>query len=133
MRKIAAFAFAALLFGCDTVPKNINAGLRSFVGKDVHKVFAALGYPATQRTIAGDIIYTWSTNSNVPIDLPSVTTTTGNVNGAPFSATTMGTETTELQYRCAIQVITDSTNVVKTFQWEGNYGGCKRYADALDQ
>jgi len=50
-----------------------------YVGKDVHALFAKIGYPDSQREIAGDSVFTWSLESDSDVELPTTTTTTGNL------------------------------------------------------
>jgi hypothetical protein len=131
MRNSLGLLTALLLSGCVAPGPPIESGLKTLIGQDIHAVIQRLGYPASQRVIAGDTIYTWSTSRHVEMDLPSTSTTTGNVNGEPFSATTTGTETMHLHFHCTIEVATGADGRVKSTQWEGNRGGCVQYARRL--
>lgn len=58
--KLVIFAAAMLMTGCEAaLIKDMDRGLRPFVGKDVHAAIAVLGEPAQQQLIAGDNTYTW--------------------------------------------------------------------------
>lgn len=121
-----------LLSGCTAlVGRALEQRMQPMIGQDIHAVIQRLGYPAGERVIAGDTIYSWSTDRHQAMTLPSTSTTTGNVNGEPFYATTTGTQTTDWHYECLIEVATGTDGRVKSFQWQGNAIGCAPYAERL--
>lgn len=129
--KNALILSALLLIGCVEPGPQIDSGLTLLIGQDIHAAIDRLGYPASQREIAGDTVYTWSTDRRTTMTLPTTHTTTGNVDGTPFYATTTGTEDIPLHFHCAIQIATDGVGKIKRYEWEGNRGGCGRYARRL--
>lgn len=96
----------------------------AYVGKDIHAVFAKIGYPDGQREIAGDSVFTWSIESDSDIELPTATTTTGDVGGIPFTATTMGSETIHRRHWCRLEYVTTSNWQIKSYSWKGSRNGC---------
>jgi hypothetical protein len=130
MRAAILCCSAALLASCIN-PGQFDRGLQGLVGKDIHAAFSRLGYPASQRVIAGDTVYTWSSSRHAEVALPTSSTTTGTVGGDPFYATTTGHETTHLHFHCTVELITGADAVIKHFQWEG--GDCAHYARMLSR
>jgi len=57
--KIAVIAACLLLVGCP-FEKDMNTGLCAFVGQDIHVAIAKLGEPASEQTVAGDHVFTWT-------------------------------------------------------------------------
>lgn len=120
---VCCFAF---IYGCAT--QILNDGLQGLVGEDIHEAFARLGYPDGQRTVLGDTIYIWSTNHNVAMPITTTTTTTGAVGTTPYYGTTTGMGFVPMAFMCTVQIATDENGRIKNYQWEGNQGGCQRYA-----
>lgn len=130
MKRIAALFLALLgLSGC--VSQNMNNGLQSLVGQDIHAAVARLGYPSAQREMLGDTIYVWGTSQSGVLPMTETNFTTGNVGMTPFSGSTTSTTFVPVNYNCTIQLATDKDGTIKSWQWSGNMGGCMRYANAL--
>lgn len=132
MKRVSMIAVALLgLAGC--VFQNMDDGLKGLVGQDVHVAISALGYPVSQRPLLGDTIYVWSTSQTFTSMTPVTSTTTGYVGTTPVQATTTNYVPTTDTYACTIQMAVDSNNRIKSYQWQGNMGGCARYSNALKQ
>lgn len=106
--KIAVPVLTLMLAGCAAnFIKDMETGLQPFVGKDIHVAIKKLGYPAGEKTIAGDKVFTWST---------------------------LQPGTTEAQGSwCTVELITDEADRVRTFQWSGDRRGCGPFEDILEQ
>jgi hypothetical protein len=117
---------AALLTACATA--QLDAGLKGLVGENIHEAINRLGYPDGQRTVMGDTVYIWSTNRNVAMPMNTTTTTTGAVGTTPYYGTTTGMTFVPMTFACTVQIATDANGAIKSYQWEGNQGGCRRYA-----
>ncbi len=124
--KVARFVVVALLCGCAT--QQLNTGLQTLVGQNIQTAISHLGYPDGQRIVMGDTIYVWSTNRNVVMPLNTTSTTTGAVGGTPYYGTTSSMQMVPMAFQCTVQIATTSDGTIKSFQWEGNQGGCQRYA-----
>ena len=120
---------AAVLSGC--VAENMNKGLQGLVGEDIHIAVARLGYPSTQRQMLGDTIYVWGSSQNAVMPLTTSNYTTGMVGGTPVYGTTTNTTLVPVNYNCTIQLAVDSSGIIKSWQWNGNMGGCAQYANSL--
>jgi hypothetical protein len=97
-------ALALALTLAGCVGDMIKKGMSPLVGQPLDAAIAKLGVPSSESTIADKKVYTWVTQNFVE-----------------------GTA-----YRCQIRVIM-SGDVIGSFDWEGNNGGCARYASALDR
>ncbi len=127
MRKIAVFAGTiALLTACAT--QQLNQGLQNLVGSNIRTAISAMGYPDGEREVMGDKIYTWSTNRNAVMPLITTSTTTGMVGSTPVYGTTSATHFVPVAFACTVQIAVTPDGTIKSFQWEGNEGGCQRYA-----
>jgi hypothetical protein len=130
MKRLIVFVVVAVgLTGC--VSQNMDQGLQALVGQDIHLAMNALGYPTGQQPLLGETVYTWSTTQTFATTTPVTTTTTGTVgNKAVDTATTTYVPTTGT-YTCTVQIAADSNNRIKSFQWQGDVGGCAGYANRL--
>lgn len=95
-------ALAPLLAMPGCVDAPINDGMSKMVGKPLDAAIAKLGMPNREETIAGRKVYSWTTSNLVE-----------------------GTA-----YRCEIRVIMLG-EMIGTFSWQGNNGGCIQYASLL--
>jgi hypothetical protein len=126
---IAALVGALGLSGC--VTSRMNDGLSDLVGLDVDAAVAVLGYPDGQREMMGDTLYIWSSNHNVVLPMATTTTTTGNFGGVPYYGSTTGMGYMPANLNCTIQLAVGPNKVIKSWQWNGNMGGCQPYARSL--
>jgi hypothetical protein len=98
----ALIILAALaLSGCST--GKIKEQMPQYVGQPASALFAKLGYPTSEQTVAGSKVYIW--------------TTTHLVDGT--------------NYGCKIRAIVDSREIITSWDGEGNQGGCAHYASRL--
>jgi hypothetical protein len=110
--KIAVIAIASvMLFGCATA--QLNSGLQKVVGAPVDVLVNAWGYPAAEREIMGRKLYIWS-NEGGAMAVPMY-------GGGVFAA----------RLQCQVQVSVDAQNIVTSYQWSGNNGGCAPFARRL--
>jgi hypothetical protein len=127
MRTRTSFLLCLLLLAaCAT--QQLNTGLQTLIGHNIREAMSHLGYPDGQREIMGDTIYIWSTNRSgvLPMNMPA--TTTGTVGGVPYSGTTTSMAFVPIAIRCTVQIAVAPDGTIKSYQWEGNEAGCKRYA-----
>lgn len=109
--KIAVFAAIALLGGCATT--QLNNGLQKVVGEPVDVLVNAWGYPAAQREIMGHTLYIWSND------------------GGAMAVPMYGSGVFAARLQCTVQVSVDAQNIVTSYQWNGNNGGCAPFARRL--
>jgi hypothetical protein len=126
MRKTAFTACLLLLAACAT--HQLDEGLKGLMGRNISEAVNRMGYPDGKREMMGDTIYVWSTNHTgvMPLNMPS--TTTGNVGGTPYYSTTNTMHMIPIAYACTVQIATTADGTIKSYQWEGNEGGCRRYS-----
>lgn len=129
----AAFAASVLLAGCAVQPagQRVADRLEGLEGLNIHYAVNILGYPASERTVLGDTVYTWYTSSTEAIPVPDSDTAYGQVSGEPFSATITTTGYVPVQFQCKIELATGSDHLIKHVAVEGNEGGCARYERLL--
>ena len=112
MQKIAVIALcAAFLSGCATA--RLNTELQKAIGQPVDVLVNAWGYPASQREIMGQMLYTWSNDGGV-MAVPLY-------GGGVFAG----------RLQCQVEVAIDAQHIITRYQWSGNNGGCAPLARRL--
>lgn len=109
--KIAVIGIALLLCGCAT--ERLNSGLQKVIGQPVEVLVSDWGYPTAQREIMGHTLYIWSNQAGV-MAVPLY-------GGGVFAG----------RLQCEVQVSVDSRNIIISYQWSGNNGGCAPFARRL--
>lgn len=101
--RIVAFvtAIAVCLSACAGYA--IKDKMSAYNGQPVSTLIDKLGFPTRQDTIAGQTVYIWTTGQMIE-----------------------GTS-----YACTIRAILDSQNIITRWDYQGNEGGCARYASML--
>lgn len=95
------------------------------------EVFRALGYPNAQQSFGGDTVYVWGRSAAGTMFVPQTSTTTGYVGRTPIYGTTTTMQPVALNYNCTIRVIVGETRVAKSWEYDGNIGGCSEYIKRL--
>lgn len=123
-------ATCTVLAGCTSF-KQLDSGLQGMVGKKISVAIDALGYPASERTVAGLKLIEWSQSSTAVV--PTSTSTTGIVQSgtksSSFSGITLSSE--QRTYNCKITMRVDNEGVIQDYDYDGNLGGCMRYINML--
>lgn len=132
-RKILQSAAATLvLTGCAADGmKVLDAGLSSLVGLPIQSAYDRLGYPNGSQNMNGDTFYVWSTNRNVVMPVYQTGSAYGSVGNTPFQVNTNTPGMMPMNFNCSIRVITGSDNVIKSWDYQGNAGGCQGYVQSL--
>jgi len=94
--------------GCATT--RLSNELKSYVGRDIHELYARLGKPTGKRETTGDGVYVWSISSEGVM---------------PKGTGTEGTIT--VQRECTLEVTINAENVIQTYQLEGSDAGCAAF------
>lgn len=128
---ISALGVTLLASGCATA--NMENGLNSLMGKPDKEAFAVLGYPNSKQTFGSDTVYYWSRAANATIFLPQTTNTYGYVGSTPVYGTATTNQPTSLNYNCTIQLAADSEGILKSWNYDGNIGGCSPYIKRLKE
>lgn len=105
---VGAVAYVA---GCAT--QELNKGLQAVIGQPVDVLVNDWGYPTDQREIMGHTVYVWR-NENGVMAVPMYG---GGAYAAPLE--------------CTVQVVVDNNNIITSYQWSGNNGGCEAFADRI--
>lgn len=131
-----AVLFSVILSGCATFGQ-MEDGLHGLIGQDVSAAVNVLGFPSSEREIAGMKLVEWGRSNSAAIMMPTTSTTTGyaqsGVRTATFSSATTSAVPMNLNFQCHIALQVDSNNVIRRYQYEGNLGGCAPYIRALKQ
>jgi hypothetical protein len=75
----------------------------AYVGQPASVLIGRLGFPTRQDNVAGRKVYVWTAGQMVE-----------------------GTS-----YACTIRAIVDDQDVINTWDYQGNEGGCRNYAAML--
>ncbi|HZT04573.1 MAG TPA: hypothetical protein VFA39_20155 [Steroidobacteraceae bacterium] len=114
----------------------LREGLNGLVGKNIREAISHLGYPDSQATILGDVVYTW--RHTMTVDRPKVVTsstsatTWGIFDSVDTTANTTSVSRGSVTLECKIRVGTSETGTVKNYQLEGPLPACA-YFDAAFQ
>jgi hypothetical protein len=92
---------ALALSGC--AGAKIKEQMPQYVGQPASALFAKLGYPTSEQTVAGSKVYIWTTTQLIE-----------------------GTS-----HDCKIRAIVDSREIITSWDGEGNERGCGRFASRL--
>ncbi|MGK0799976.1 hypothetical protein ACRE5N_03335 [Klebsiella pneumoniae] len=130
MRKMLLI-FTLLLSGCVTFTQ-MNDGLNALKGKDKKIAFEVLGYPSQEQNFDDTKVYTWVNSVNDIAALSSPQITTGTFGNKSFNATTLQTDYVPVTYSCKIQIATDTSGIIKNYNYDGNMGGCESYIHRLN-
>jgi len=110
--RLILIAAGALLTGCVDTFAQLNSEIRQYKGRNIDALVDRIGYPDSQTFVAGRIVYTWTTPSIIQTDLQTMQ--------APRS----WPETTNLHFRCTLQVDTNGTGTILDLSWEGKPSSC---------
>lgn len=132
MKKVAVLLACLLsLGGC--VFQNMTKGLDALKGQNIQVAVNELGYPDGQRTMLGHTIYVWGRSEDTVLPTFNTSTTNGMIGNTPVYGTTTTTNLIPVNYNCTIQIMVDSNNIIQSWQFTGNRGGCSAYANDLKQ
>lgn len=133
MKKLVSAAAALALAGCATTTTNktLDNGLASLVGQPIQAAYDRLGYPNGSQTMNGDTFYVWSTNRNVVMPMPNLGSAYGTVGTTPFQVNTSTTGMVPLNLNCLIRLIVGGDGIIKSWDYQGNAGGCQGYVKLL--
>lgn len=128
--RVGAVIALSILAGCQTF-EHIDAGLSSLRGQPYQAAFNVLGFPDAESTIADKRVFTWGSRNVGSYTVPTFNSSTAYVNGKPIRIQTQGTATQTYDYHCRIDVIVGSSGMIEYTKYDGNIGGCERYARLL--
>ena len=129
-KAIWAGGLALLLAGCATFG-NMEKGLNAMIGQPFQVALDTLGYPQGQMQVGSDTVYGWGRKFSMSMPRYNSANTYGQVGGTPYSATTGYTTYSNVEYSCDIKIIVDQDNIIKTWEFDGNIGGCDAYSKRL--
>lgn len=108
MRSLLIIATIVCLAGCAT--EELNTGLQKAMGQPIDVLVSDWGYPIAQRQIMGHTLYIWSNNAGI-MAVPLY-------GGGVYAG----------RLTCTIQVAVNKQNIITSYQWNGNQGGCAPFA-----
>ena len=136
MKKFLPYIFMVLFLpSCFNTFGALESGLDSHQGQSLTSLINKIGYPTSQMNIAGRKLYVWHSSQTVSYSMPTTSSTSGTVYSWTSSGMYSGSSTvwvpTTANYQCKITVeVDDSDNIINN-TFEGNIGGCERYAKAF--
>lgn len=128
---ILTIVLASLVSGCATFAQ-MERGLGYLMGKNEQTAFNVLGYPNGKQQFGEDTVYYWSVSSSGALILPQSSTTYGTVGTTPVYGTTTYNQVVPVNYNCQIKLISSKDGILKSWEYNGNIGGCKNYINRLD-
>lgn len=133
-RVVAGLAWAAALSGCATFGQ-LEEGLKNLQGQPLSVAVAKIGYPSSERQVAGMRLVEWGRSNTAVGTMPVTSTTNGYAQAgshvASFGATTTANAPVLLNFQCHITLEVDAKNIIQGAQYDGNLGGCEPYILAL--
>jgi hypothetical protein len=130
-------AVALLLVGLSGCAGNIlRDELPKYRGLHVDDLIRRLGLPDGETQVAGRRIVFWKNDRSGSISIPQYNTGTFNAYGSGgYTTGTYGYttyNTVPVSYNCIIKAVIDSSNTIQDLEYDGNQGGCMKYARRLD-
>ncbi|PJI92597.1 hypothetical protein BC777_1452 [Yoonia maricola] len=137
--KLFRILSALVLISACTTFEDIDGGLDAFRGKPIDDLISIIGFPDGERSVAGKRLVVWSSSQNVTTVTPVTTYSSGTANAYGYGGygygSYSGTSTTyvpqTVNYNCTVMVEIDRNNRILGHDFEGNIGGCEKYAAAL--
>tara|TARA_R110000787_G_scaffold60942_1_gene138244 strand:+ start:149 stop:601 length:453 start_codon:yes stop_codon:yes gene_type:complete len=137
-KMLVSLAVVTLAVSCTTF-EDIDGGLKQFRGQPIDSLINVLGFPDGERTVAGRKLIYWSSNRDVTTTTPVTNYNYGTASAygsggyayGNYSGTTTTYVPTTVNYNCTLKVQIDQRNRILGHDFEGNIGGCERYAAAL--
>jgi hypothetical protein len=129
-KRVGATVALLTLASCQTF-EDIDTGLAGLRGRPYQAAFDVLGFPDAENRIAGKRVFTWGSRNTGSYTVPTFNSSTAYVNGKPIYIQTQGTATETYDYYCKIDVIVGSSGLIEHYKFDGNIGGCERYARLL--
>ena len=105
MRNLSALLVAASIGLAGCAEERMASAVAALDGQPVSTAFARFGPPNEERTVQAKRIYTWRVDELGPL-------------GTRF--------TIAIEYKCLVQVTSDSDNIVRHEEWTGNPWGCNK-------
>lgn len=131
MKKLLKLLIVIFLAGCATFGQ-MEDGLRSLMGKPDREAFSVLGYPSAKQEFGNDTVYSWYVSQSGSLFIPQTSTTTGYVGRTPVYGTTSYTQVIPVNYNCQIKLVADKGGILKSWEYNGNIGGCAQYIRRLN-
>lgn len=122
---------ALLLAGC--AAGIIEEKMQPMIGQPASHVFEKLGIPDAEDVVAGRRFYVWETEDSGSILLPQQNT--GSVYTAHGTSTYTYMTYVPMVYShtCRFRVFVDANDLITTYDFDGNEGGCSTFATRLSR
>lgn len=113
----------------------LREDLNSLVGKNVQQAISHLGYPDSQVTILGDVVYTW--RHTVTVERPKVVTSTtsattwGTFDSVDTTADTTSVARDSVALECKIRLGASQTGTIRRYQLDGPEAACAYFEESF--
>jgi len=136
--KLRVVFFSVLSFlaaSCSTF-QDISDGLDRYNGQHIDYLIDVIGYPSYQQKFGSRELYVWDSSRQVTLSMPktvyhSGSVSSGNGGYGTYGGTSTVTEQQTYNYNCKISVEVNDDQRIIGNNFEGNIGGCERYARAF--
>lgn len=127
-----SLSIALIVSGCATFGQ-LEDGLNALVGRNEREAFNALGYPNAKQEVGGDVVYVWGRSNSGTLFIPQTALTTGYVGTTPVYGTTTTNQAIAVNYNCTIKIAAGNDGVIRTWEYDGNLGGCGAYIQMFNE
>jgi len=129
IKRLVPIAVVALS-GCATF-SDIDKGMAALVGQPISAAEARLGVASSEQQVGGKHVYVWGRDFNMSMPTTNTSSVNGTVNGHYYRGTVTTTGSQQVNYNCTLRFITDQSDRIISYDWQGNLGGCYGYGSAL--
>lgn len=115
----------------------LREDLAALVGGNIRQAISHLGYPDSQVTILGDVVYAW--RHTMTVERPKVVTSTtsatawGTFDSVDATADTTSVSRESVGLECKIRVGTSQTGTIKRYQLAGPEAACAYFEEAFQK
>ena len=104
------------------------------VGYSAERVFDKLGIPDAESEVAGLKFYIWETSNQGSYSVPQYNTgTVYSPSGYPVTYSYTTYNQFSYNHFCKLRVFVNSLDIITTYDFEGNEGGCGVFASQLSE
>lgn len=131
--RIAIISASLILTACATpeqqLSANLDSNLNAMVGQPVAVAVGRLGEPTGSARIGSDTIYSWQQAFESAVTRAAVGV--GSAPGVYAPVYYASPQTKVVDNYCLIQAVVSPNGVIRYWHFDGNYAGCRPYADRL--
>ncbi len=134
---LSAAVVTITLVGCSTF-EDIEAGLDRYAGRHVDTLIDLIGFPSYVNNFGERTIYVWDSSQTISYSMPQTVYHSGTLNtwgggAGSYGGTSTVMVPTTAHYFCKIIAEVDKAQNIIGWEYDGNIGGCQRYAKLFNK